>query len=459
MIEKMDTAIILSAGKGSKMWPYAQIRPKSLIPISNKPILIHQIELLKGAGFKHILVAVNQHEQAYRYALRNVEDVEIIQVGETEGNAQSLLLCLKKIERKRFLVMYGDVWVEKPDFDRFLIASTGPSALLLKHPETSRNYIGCNLHADGTIREIIGHSRSETSHHFLAFTLEPDFIPFLTKVSPIFPSVEVGMMPPDEVFLEAALVDWMNKGNKLQGFVCNIPAFDLDKPWHILQANYQNNREICTQIVENLLNEGAEIDPSAKIDGFIRLGRNSKIGKNVIIEGNVWVGDHTEIKAGAILKGNNVIGDHCEIGYYCYIEAGSTIGHRCKVLHAAELSGVIFDGVYLYHYMEIAGIVGGNTDIGAGTVCGSLRFDDSLSDQRVKGRRENVEGQDFANACYIGDFSRTGVNAILLPGVKTGARSIVGPGVVLSEDLQDGKIILLKQETIIKDWGPEKYGW
>lgn len=41
----MDTAIILSAGKGSKMWPYAQVRPKSLIPISNKPILIHQIEL------------------------------------------------------------------------------------------------------------------------------------------------------------------------------------------------------------------------------------------------------------------------------------------------------------------------------------------------------------------------------------------------------------------------------
>ncbi|MGY6744547.1 MAG: sugar phosphate nucleotidyltransferase [Cecembia sp.] len=455
----MDTAIILSAGKGSKMWPYAQIRPKSLIPISNKPILIHQIELLKGAGFKHILVAVNQHEQAYRYALRNVEDVEIIQVGETEGNAQSLLLCLKKIERKRFLVMYGDVWVEKPDFDRFLIASTGPSALLLKHPETSRNYIGCNLHEDGTIKEIIGHSRSETSHHFLAFILEQEIIPFLTKVSPIFPSVEVGMMPPDEVFLEAALVDWMNKGNKLQGFVCNLPAFDLDKPWHILQANYQNNREICTQIVENLLNEGAEIDPSAKIDGFVRLGRNSKIGKNVIIEGNVWVGDHTEIKAGAILKGNNVIGDHCEIGYYCYIEAGSTIGHRCKVLHAAELSGVIFDGVYLYHYMEIAGIVGGNTDIGAGTVCGSLRFDDSLSDQRVKGRRENVEGQDFANACYIGDFARTGVNSILLPGVKIGARSIVGPGVVLSEDLQDGKIIFLKQETVIKDWGPEKYGW
>ena len=64
------------------------------------------------------------------------------------------------------------------------------------------------------------------------------------------------------------------------------------------------------------------------------------------------------------------------------------VGGGCVVSHAAELSGVIFDGVYLYHYMEIYGIVGTNTDIGAATVCGSLRFDDDNTIHRIRGRRE-----------------------------------------------------------------------
>jgi acetyltransferase-like isoleucine patch superfamily enzyme len=135
------------------------------------------------------------------------------------------------------------------------------------------------------------------------------------------------------------------------------------------------------------------------------------------------------------------------------------VGNRCKVLHGAELSGVLLDNVYLYHYMEIAGIVGENTDIGAGTVCGSLRFDDSFQTQQVKGRKENLKSQELANACYIGDHCRTGINAILLPGVKLGTGSIVGPGVMLSEDLEDEKLLLLQQNLVKKDWSPDKYGW
>lgn len=455
----MDTAVILCAGSGSKMWPYAELRPKALLPISNQPVLLHQINLLLAEGFKHIIVAVSQHEQAYKYALSDIEGIEICQVGETQGNAQTLLMCLEKVKSRRFLVTYGDVWFNQLDLHQFLSESGGFAAMLQKHREVSRNYIGCNLTEDGIVCEIIGHSRADTTYHFLSFIFDHTIRPFLEKVSPIFPNVEVGMMPPNELYLEAALVDWIKSGNDIKGFVCNLPSHDLDKPWHILQANYHNNDIICGQIKEHILSEGSFIDDSASVDGKVRLGRNSKIGKNVIVEGNIWVGDNTEIKAGAILKGNNVIGNECEIGYYCYIEKGSTIGNRCKVLHAAELAGVLFDGVYLYHYMEIAGIVGENSDIGAGTVCGSLRFDDSLSVQKVKSRKESVELQEFANACYIGDYARTGINAILLPGVKTGTRSVVGPGVVLSEDLEDNKIILLKQETVIKDWGPEKYGW
>ena len=66
---------------------------------------------------------------------------------------------------------------------------------------------------------------------------------------------------------------------------------------------------------------------------------------------------------------------------------------------------------------------------------------------------------DGANASYLGDYSRTGVNAILMPGVKVGAYSCVGAGVILYEDLPSRQLVLARQELVRRPWGPERYGW
>ena len=58
-----------------------------------------------------------------------------------------------------------------------------------------------------------------------------------------------------------------------------------------------------------------------------------------------------------------------------------------------------------------------------------------------------------------GDYSRTGVNAIIMPGKRTGAYSVVGAGVVLYEDLPDREMVTVRQELERRPWGPEQYGW
>ena len=108
------------------------------------------------------------------------------------------------------------------------------------------------------------------------------------------------------------------------------------------------------------------------------------------------------------------------------------------------------------HFGEFSGVIGRNTDIGAGTLIGSLRFDDGRTSHIIRGRREIPD--QFANAVYIGDYNRTGVGAILMPGVHTGAYCITGSGVLLQNDLPDRKLIMVKQETTLLEFGPEKYG-
>ena len=158
-----------------------------------------------------------------------------------------------------------------------------------------------------------------------------------------------------------------------------------------------------------------------------------------------------------MLQGPAVVGPGTVIRDYCQIGGHSSLGGRGVYGHGAEFSGVALDTVYCYHYCEVWGVVGQAVDFGAATVCGNLRFDDGKTAWTVQGRDEVPPHA--ANAAYLGDFCRTGVNAILMPGRRVGVYTCVGPGVVVYEDIPDRQLVLLKQELQTRPWGPERYGW
>jgi len=53
-----------------------------------------------------------------------------------------------------------------------------------------------------------------------------------------------------------------------------------------------------------------------------------------------------------------------------------------------------------------------------------------------------------------GKGSRIGVNASIMPGVRAGANSLVGPGVVLHEDVKENTKIIVKQEYQVSEHTP-----
>ena len=125
--------------------------------------------------------------------------------------------------------------------------------------------------------------------------------------------------------------------------------------------------------------------------------------------------------------------------------------------HCAESSGSIMDNVYLCHFIESSGVIGRSTDLGAGTICGTLRLDDGNTVHRIKERREYPT--DFATCAYIGDFCRTGVNVTLMPGVKIGPYSVIRFSVLVNRDIPPRTYVYLRQELHTKTWGPELCGW
>ena len=452
----MKNIVILAAGKGSKIWPYNEVRNKGMTPVANKPIIAYNVDVAIELGVERIFIVCDCFKHEIINYFSKYKNVSFVETKGTNGTVESLLETQKHLEDVRnFAVLYGDTIIQKDDLCK-LLKSKPNTAILAEMKDTTRDIIGTSL-SGSKLTNILGHPREGISHYLCGFHFSKDVWPYLYRTDGFFRNTEVGMMVPNERFIEATVNDMINDGIDFAAITAEKECFDIDKPWHILDANQKIVTSKCSELKENILEQGASIDKTADIRGFVKLGKNSKIGRNVVIEGNVIVGDNTVIDNGAFLQKDVVIGNNVFVGYSCFVASGTSIGNECFLGHASELWGIIMKRVYLYHYMEMYGIIGENTDIGAGTVCGNLRFDDANKTHRVKGRKELP--MCHSNAIYLGDFSRTGVNTTILAGVKTGAYSLVGPAVLLSKDLPSRKAIFVNQDCTVKDWGPKKYGW
>ena len=73
-------ALILAAGKGSRMWPLNKIYPKPLLPLCGSPIIEHQITSLRNDGVSKINILIGHRMKEISDLAGNGEkyDVEII---------------------------------------------------------------------------------------------------------------------------------------------------------------------------------------------------------------------------------------------------------------------------------------------------------------------------------------------------------------------------------------------
>lgn len=131
-------AIILAGGKGTRLSSIAGDLPKALVPIGEKPVLEHQILLLKKFGIQDLVLFTGYRSERISDFFGNGErfGVRIRYHAESEplGTAGAVLSGWELLP-SRFLVFYGDVLLNV-DLSRFLKfhASSGADATLLVHP-------------------------------------------------------------------------------------------------------------------------------------------------------------------------------------------------------------------------------------------------------------------------------------------------------------------------------------
>lgn len=113
--------MILAAGRGERMRPLTDHTPKPLLHVGGKPLIVWHIELLRAAGFTHIVINHAHLGQQIEDALGNGAELGVSIAYSREGSALEtaggIATALPLIEGDVFPVVNGDTYTEF-DFSR-----------------------------------------------------------------------------------------------------------------------------------------------------------------------------------------------------------------------------------------------------------------------------------------------------------------------------------------------------
>ena len=113
----VNTALIMAGGEGADLRPITYEIPKPLIPVHGRPILEHQINMLKKNNIDNIFVAINKNQDSIRdkFGDGSKHDVRIKYLVEEKplGTAGALSMIKDKINTS-FIMMNVDTLIS-PD--------------------------------------------------------------------------------------------------------------------------------------------------------------------------------------------------------------------------------------------------------------------------------------------------------------------------------------------------------
>jgi mannose-1-phosphate guanylyltransferase len=307
-------AMILAAGKGTRVRPITHTIPKPMIPILQKPVMEFLLELLREHGFTEIMVNVshlaeeieNYFRDGQRFGVQIAYSFEgRIEDGELIGDALGSAGGLKKIQSFQpffddtFVVLCGDALIDL-DLSEAVRRHREKGAMASRStkrvPKDQVSSYGVVVtDADGRVRSFqekpaVDEAASDMINTGI-YIFEPEVLNYVPEGTPfdigsdLFPRLVAAGAPFYALPME---FEWVDIGK--------VPDY-----WQAIRSVLQGQ-------VRQVQIPGQEVRPG------IYTGLNVAANWDRIkVEGPIYVGGMTRIEDGATIIGPAMIGPSCHI--------------------------------------------------------------------------------------------------------------------------------------------------
>ncbi len=403
-------AVILAAGKGERLRPLTDTRPKHVLPIGGMPLLKWSLKGLAENGIENVLIVTHFMEDHIKASIGNGTDLNLsisyAHQKEMKGTANAFSMAKSFVGNEEFIGFYGDGFITTETFQSVLNSHKKDETTIgVVKVEDPSNFAAVELDKNRVLRivekPLTGKSPSNLANTGI-YVFTPEIFDYIKKTS---------ISSRGEFEITDSISSLIENGNPVNATILSHDGWmDVGQPWDLLEAN-KRALQYLTKI-----NTG-ELEKGVSFIGPIHVEKGARIRTGTYIEGPVY------------------IGPNCDIGPNCYIRPYTSIGEKVRIGNACEIkNSIIMYETHIAHLSYIGdSIIGARCNLGAGTITANIRFDKKNVYMKIKENRLDSGRRKLG--IIMGDNSQTGINVGLLPGRKIGSQVWIAPGLTVNTDV------------------------
>jgi mannose-1-phosphate guanylyltransferase / phosphomannomutase len=336
-------AVLMAGGSGTRLRPLTCDLPKPMVPILNRPIAEHIINLLRRHGITEVIATLHYLPNLLRDYFQDGSALGVqISYAVEEDEPLGTAGCVKNIAELldgTFLVISGD---SITDFDLqaaidFHRQKKSKATIVLTAVPNPLEFGLVITDEEGRVKRFL--EKPSTSEVF-SDTVNTGIYIFEPEVLDYLPVGE------ESDFSKDLFPQLLEKGEPMYGYVakgywCDVGALETyrEAQYDALMGRVKLEMAYREQSPGVWLGEGSYIDPTAILTPPVLIGSHCRIGARVTLEAGTVIGDNVTVAADADLK-RPIIGNGVIIGQEtqlrgCVIGRGSRLDRRCQVLEGA----------------------------------------------------------------------------------------------------------------------------
>jgi len=308
--------IVLAGGFGTRLRPWTESMPKPLLPILDKSMIEHVVDVLPESQVDRVLIAAGYGVEKMRRHFENLSlpyEIEIIEETEPLGTGGAIANCRKHLSDGTFCVINGDLItsLRVEEMLEFHKSNGGLATISLWEVEDpSRFGVADYREESGKILRFQEKPPIEEAYSNLinagTYILEPEIFK---------------LMPMGAHSMERDVYEGLASTGGLNGFPFEGWFVDAGTPGSFVEAT-----NVC--ISEGRFSTGSASGGSWFGDGSVNGGSvvGSSVGSDAIIEEGVEISDSVILK-GAIVKSGSKL-DSCLIGMGAEIAEGTVLSGK-----------------------------------------------------------------------------------------------------------------------------------
>jgi dTDP-glucose pyrophosphorylase len=134
---QVTKAVLLAAGKGTRMKELTNELPKPMLAVQGRPILLHIVDGLRAAGVTRILIVVGYRAEVVREFFGDGSKfgvaIEYITQEVQDGTGRVVELARDFAGADPFVLSYGDILVNPENYSRLVAPGAAEALISVKH--------------------------------------------------------------------------------------------------------------------------------------------------------------------------------------------------------------------------------------------------------------------------------------------------------------------------------------